>query len=517
MLSTQVLIVGGSLVGLSASVFLSARNISNMVVEKHHQSALHPRAIGYTEHTMEFYRAVGIEDQIPQAPADTILKRVQATSLFGEWSNETQWTPNASRAESPLSPCLLAAIPQDKLEPILRKRALELGSELKLGVELVSFEQTPNEVIATLRHRDSGENEQVRCQYLLAADGAKSPIREQLGISRCGVGELETIHSVLFHCPQADEILSSGVHQFAISNDKVRGFLTTYQDGRWVLMFQDGIERDQQALLEAIDAALGKKLDVEIITTGQWQLGANIADSYAQGRVFLIGDAAHQLPPTRGGYGANTGIDDAYNLAWKLALVLSGKSSPALLETYSQERQPIGVLRHDQTFARPDYAHYVPEGSYPLVYADDAMELGQVLHSPSIVADLTGLAPALRPHEHKGQPGIRAPHVWVEYQGEYCSTIDLFTQHYVLITQSRDWYQAAQASIQALDLPVTLLLAEEEVLFPNHSPFPQSFGVCEQGAVLVRPDGVVAWRSEDLADNPQQVITAVLRQSAYLL
>lgn len=517
MLSTPVLIVGGSLVGLSASLFLSAHNIRNIVIEKHEQSALHPRAMGFTERTMEYFRAVGLASAIPQVAPGTGLRRVKATSLFGEWLEESQWTPESTTPQRALSPCLPAAIPQDKLEPLLRDHARRLGSDIRTGVEFLRFEETPNAIIARIRYRDSGREAQIRVQYLIAADGAQSAIREHLGIPREGVGALETIHSVLFHCAGADEILRKGVHQFNIENAQVNGFLTTYQDGRWVLMCRDAFPRRKEDLRSVIQQALGKPLPVDIITTGCWELAGNIAQRYQQGRVFLAGDAAHQLPPTRGGYGANTGIDDAYNLAWKLALVLGGQSSTALLETYTQERQPIGKLRHDQTFARPDYARYVPDFPKTPIYSDSAMELGQVQRSDSILAEhFSDLPPALDPDAYPGHPGIRAPHVWVDVEGGRCSTLDLFTRQYVVMTESEAWYQAALSCQQQLSLPIRVLLAGKDVLFPADSPFAASFGTTNDGVILVRPDGVVAWRTQRVGVDALAELLEVISRSACL-
>lgn len=188
-------------------------------------------------------------------------------------------------------------------------------------------------------------------------------------------------------------------------------FLTHYPDGRWVLMFADDAERDTKALGAAIRRALGQDLSFEILATGRWELAGRIAELYSQGRVFLAGDAAHQLPPTRGGFGANTGIDDAWNLAWKLQMVLSGQVGESLLDTYTDERQPIGWLRHQQTFARPDYKRWVDLAPQTELYGAQALELGQLVGSAAVIGAGESLPPAADPSVWAGQPGTRAPHV----------------------------------------------------------------------------------------------------------
>ena len=165
---------------------------------------------------------------------------------------------------------------------------------------------------------------------MIAADGADSTIREKLGIHRGGRGYIKTVRSVLFRA-NLDEYLGSGISQFQIGQPGLEAFLTTYGDGRWILVFSDGVQRNEPLLLEKLKRAVGRKdVPIEIITTGMWELAGLVADHYASNRSFLAGDAAHTLPPTHGGFGANTGIEDVFNLAWKLEAVLTGKSRTQL-------------------------------------------------------------------------------------------------------------------------------------------------------------------------------------------
>ncbi|MBB3695631.1 FAD-dependent monooxygenase [Sphingomonas sp. BK580] len=509
---TQVLIVGGSLVGLSAALFLASRGVDTIVVEKHRGSSSHPRAVGFTELTLEHFRAVGIEDRVPQAPAAFRLRRIKVESLAGTWAEETPWTPGQAETDKGIaSPCTGAAIAQDLLEPILRTAATERGADLRQGVEMLNFVQSPEGVTARVRHRDTGEEVEITADYLIAADGADSPVREKLGIARSGVGHLRTIRSALFRCDEAEQFLATGVTQFEIEQPGVQAFLTHYPDGRWVLMFSDDAERTEGELRDAIRRALGRDMALEVITTGRWEMAGRIADRYSVGRVFLAGDAAHQLPPTRGGFGANTGIDDAYNLAWKLQMVLSGEASPALLDTYSAERQPIGWLRHQQTFARPDYRRWAGDAmaGEPL-YSAEAMELGQRVSSAAIIASDQGLPPAASPGEWAGQPGTRVPHAWIEWKGARYSTIDLFTERLTLISAEPRWIEAARQACYETILPLKTVHVGVEAHFPADGNFAATFGVGAQGACLVRPDAIVAWRSHGLDADPTETLGRIL-------
>lgn len=491
-----VLIVGGSLVGLSASLFLTHHQLSHLLIEKHLGSAAHPRAMGFTETTIEHYRACGIAERIPQANPGARLRRVQVETLFSEWVSEFDWTPGerANRSAA-LSPCAGAAIAQDKLEPILRAAAIEAGAEMNLGVKLIGLTQDENYATATVRNRSDGRKETIRADWVIACDGAESMIRKSLGTSWSGVGHLRTMRSVLFRCAGADVVLDRGAQQFEIDQPGFKAFLTTYGDSRWVLMFGDERDRGMDELRAAVLRALGRDLPFEIITTGKWELAGRIADKYRQGRVFLAGDAAHQLPPTRGGFGANTGIDDVWNLAWKLAAVSGGTADAGLLDTYDAERRPIGWLRHQQTFSRPDYAHSAPKAFEPEpLFGNDAMEFGQLNRSAAIVGADPDMPAAAPPHVWAGQPGTRAPHVWEDGAVGTQSTLDLFGQEYVLLSADHAWIKLGGR------IPIDTVLIGRDFRFPEDQSFASTFGVHEAGATLVRPDGIIAWRSQGLPD-----------------
>ncbi|WMJ69678.1 FAD-dependent monooxygenase [Stenotrophomonas sp. 24(2023)] len=512
---TPVLIIGGSLVGLSASLFLSLRGVPHVLVEKHAGSSPHPRAMGFTEHTLEYFRACGLGDAIPHTPPDARLQRVTADSLAGTWGDTLPWTPGEpGAAPADFSPCRGAAIAQDRLEPILREATRARGADLRYGHRLCEWQAVDDGVVAVLEDRSTGERSPIHARWLLACDGADSPIREQLGIAREGVGHLRTLRSVLFRCEQADAWLARGVQQFQIVQPALQGFLTTYGDSRWVLMFNDDQLRSDDELHAAVRKALGADMPVELLATGRWELAGRIARTYREGNVFLLGDAAHQLPPTRGGFGANTGIDDAWNLAWKLQLVLQGVSNEALLDSYSSERQPIGWLRHQQTFARPDYARWVDTPVQAPLYGNAAMELGQLQRSAIVIGAGADLPPAAAPDEWKGQPGTRAPHRWVQRDGVTVSTVDLFVQHFTLVSEDPQWLQAARDAAAKLGLPLATLQPGVDLVVGDSAAFRDAFGIGPHGATLVRPDGVVAWRQASAGEDALAMMMQVLRTVA---
>ncbi|MFZ0716463.1 FAD-dependent monooxygenase [Mycobacterium sp.] len=505
--SKPVVVVGGSLVGLSAAVFLASHGVPVTLVEKHASSSAHPRAIGYTTRTLELFRAVGVE-----LPATTQghgpPRRAHVESLAGTWFEEYLWTANTAAPRYEYSPAAATAIAQDRLEPILRNRAVALGADLRLSTEMTGLTQDDDGVTVTLQPRD-GVRYRMLAQYLVAADGARSHIRDSLGIDRSGEGLLSVQRSILFRAP-IDHYLEHGVVQFEIKQPGLTAFLTTYSDGRWVLMLSDDIDRDADQQAAVVRQAVGiPDLPVELLTTGRWELAALIADRFRAGRVFLAGDAAHQLPPNRGGYGANTGIEDVHNLAWKLAAVLRSDAASALLDTYDAERRPIAWLRHEQIFARADYKAYVDSPASDVEVIDDlAMELGQLYRSSAVLGASDALPPAQRPDQWAGQPGTRAPHLALRCaDGQTSSTLDLFQHGWVLLTQDDGWTDAAKR----IDVAFVRLDASE-VLGPR--PFHEAYGVGPGGASLVRPDGYIAARWTEMPADPAAQLTEALRQVA---
>jgi putative polyketide hydroxylase len=516
--SSPVLVVGGGLVGLSTAMFLAWQGVPTVLVEKHPSSSLHPRAIGYTPRTMELFRSAGIEHRVPPHHTDTLPKRLTIESLEGKWGEETPWT-HGQAGKRPqqieYSPVKGTALAQDRLEPILRERAIELGADVRLSTELVSFEETKDGIIAKLRSRIDNTESTLKVDYIVAADGHKSPIRAKLGIGESGIGHLRTVRSILFRAP-LEKYLEKGFVQFNIVQPDFEAFLTTYGDGRWVLMRTITEENDFDPLDEKlvrgmINKVIGRDdLDVELITVGKWELKAVIADKFSQGRVFFAGDAAHTLPPTRGGYGANTGIEDAHNLAWKLASVYRGESTPELLETYDAERRPIAWLRLKQTFSRQDYAQYAVDTYKMEVLEEIAIELGQLLRSTAVIGTDDQMPPAMRPDQWKGQPGTRAPHMWANEDQDKKSTLDFLQPGWVLFTEDERWVHAAEQASKTLGINVNSVVVGRDLQVSDIEGFRTAYGIGANGVSLIRPDGYVAWRSLDMTEDPAHALTQAL-------
>lgn len=517
-----VIVVGASLVGLSAALCLASHHVPTIVLEKHAGISKHPRAIGFTPRTMEIFHTVGIENNDP-APDDFVLERAHVESVTGKWHDNSSWSDTERNAKTKkerpgisqkkeYSAARGCAKPQDKLEPILEARALKLGADIRRQHEVLNVEQNASEVTVTVKDAQ-GNNQQIRGSYLIAADGNRSTVRELLQIPRQGRGFMQTIQSVLFHADL--QKWTKGIVQFDIDQPDLKAFLASYNDGRWALMFKDDIKRDDEALHAAIYQAIGTEFPLEIITTAQWELTALVADEFQSGRVFLAGDAAHALPPNRGGYGANTGIHDVHNLAWKLAAVLSGRSAPELLDTYGAERRPVALLRHDQIFVRADYKVHldtaVPAGEK---IDDDAMEFGQIYLSKGILGAGEGLPRAMKPDEWMGQSGTQLPHFWVERDGAKVPILDVVGSDWTLICISKRWNEAVSEVNKGSSVKIRCVCFGLDVFLSGDVDIQMLLGISGIGAVLVRPDGYIAWRSEFQVD-AGKILGSALSQVAF--
>jgi hypothetical protein len=281
--------------------------------------------------------------------------------------------------------------------------------------------------------------------------------------------------------------------------------VAAYPDAPWANVAENITE---QRALELLRAAIGvPDIPVVIEDMAKWRAEADSAERYQDGRVFLAGDAAHVVPPN-GGFGGNTGVQDAHNLAWKLALVLRGTAGPGLLNTYDSERRPIGELTVEQAYARyvTRVAPYLgTEGMQPLV-DDFSMEIGYRYNSAAVVLDPDDdRALHQHPRESKGRPGSRAPHIFVQRDGRQISTLDLFGGDFVLLVarEGDPWRNAAVGAAGEVGLPVDCHMIEEP-------QFPDAYGITQAGAVLVRPDGVVGWRAVDGTRASEETMRGVL-------
>jgi len=484
-IEVPVLVVGGSLVGMSSAMLLGHYGVRSLVVEHHRGTAIHPRAAQITQRTMEIFRTVGVEQIVKRKSAEQFVQDgaiMGVESLAGK--EIAYYIANLNDGIRDLSPCERVFISQSLLEPLLKQRAEELGAELRFATEMISFEQDATGVTAQIRHRDSGETANVRARYMIAADGAHSRVRERLGIPMQGRGVFSNSVTIYFRGDVGPLLRGRNLSVIYVINPVLRGFFRIeipFTSGFLaVIALGDPAHPNtdvstgltDQGCLDLLHAALGvDDIPIKIEDVMRWQSEANTAARFREGNIFLAGDSAHVMPPY-GGFGGNTGVQDAQNLAWKLAWVLNGKASPELLDTYEQERRPVGEFTVEQAYSRyvTRTAPYLASKGFQPVAHDMNVELGYCYDSDGH----DGLHE--HPNESKGRPGTRAPHIWLS---EGCSTLDLFGRDYVLLA-GPEWNSTTNLQVHRLNEPAFL----------------SAYGITSREAVLVRPDGFVEWRGE---------------------
>ncbi|WAP59038.1 FAD-dependent oxidoreductase [Streptomyces sp. S465] len=531
-----VLIAGGSLVGLSASLFLGRLGIGHLLVEKHPRTSHHPRGRGNNIRTMELFRTAGVEPAIREAAsvlADNhgILQTPSLTGTEGNWLFRELDPDGRAARISPSGWCLCS---QNDLEPVLLGATRGLGGEVRFSTELISFEQDADGVTAVLLDRRSERRSTVRADYLIAADGPRSPVRRALGIGQSGRGELFHNVSITFRAKRlADAVGDRHFIACYLTNPEADGALLPVDNQeQWV--FHAPWHPEHGEPLEAftdercaqhIRTAVGMPdLEVEVTGKAPWHAAERVADQYSDGRVFLAGDSAHEMSPT-GAFGSNTGIQDAHNLAWKIAAVLGGWAGPGLLETYGTERRPVAQATSARAAAR-SAEHSHPGYSAPATEGPQSNVMAVAMGYRYVRGAVVGTDPTAPcvPERFRvsAEPGNRAPHMWVHRCGVRLSTLDLYERTCVLLTGpgGASWYEAGHRTADALGVPLDCYRVGEG---PDHELAPEPgadwaelHGTAPDGAVLVRPDGFVAWRAERSVPDPEAALTRALREVLHL-
>lgn len=525
--NTQVLIVGGSLIGPALALFLARQGISTLLVERHPDMDVHPRVASLTARTVEIFRSVGIEQAIRQVePPFPQESRVPlAESLVGEEFDNLMEDMSAYFTE--LSPTKGSLISQDVCGPVLRATAEQAGADLRFATEMVDFTQDEEGVTATIRDRANGTIHRVRAKFLVAADGARSEIRQQLGIGQHGAGSLGHFMSMIFEADIMELFRKRHAVMCFLSNDTVSGTLSAYP-GSSVRpdLFRLDIAYDpdgetvadypEERCLPLIRAAAGlPDLQITFKTVAPWEMVARISDHFQEGRVFLVGDAARAQPPS-GALGGNTGIAEAQNLAWKLAAVLRGEAGYGLLATYDAERRPLADYTVEQAALLS--AQRATEGSEGITVNTLSINMGFHYSTGAVIQEDNANLPLVQPPDRwKGLPGTRAPHIVLIRQNKQISTLDLFGSHFFLLIgpEGYAWRDAAQRVAEQLNVPLDAYQIGGAELADVAGTFCTAYGITAVGAVLVRPDGIIAWRNQAAGEQPERSLAQTLARLLY--
>lgn len=537
----EVLVVGGGPVGLSMSICLSRLGVTSRVVERHPTTTNHPKATVVNTRTMELFRQWGVEAAVVEGavPADRMRCIVWATTLAGPEIGRLEVASDVARlaASGRLSPSIQRICPQDVVEPALATVARQSDlTEISFGTELEQFEITDGGITATLRQAD-GVTEYVTSRYLVGADGVGSSVRSALGVDLVGDRDLGRLLNINIRADLGPWVDDRPGPLYWIVNPDVPGvFIALDGVERWLFNTPWGAEEtpDDATCVRMVQRAVGSSdVDVHVESALPWTAHSLVASSFRSGPCFLVGDAAHQFPPT-GGHGMNSGIQDAHNLSWKLAAVLRGDAGDALLDTFETERRPVAE-RYAAESVRNAAGQRVSGRSIPPAIEEDTDEgrgirelvastiPGQRGHfvSPGLQLGLGYESTAVVPDDHSPADdagdvtddvteyrpvvaaGFRAPHVWIGSPDDdpRRSLLDEFDGRFTLLTRDASSGRAAGATA----LGVHVVAVDPEGVAT-------AYQLDHDHAVLVRPDGIIAkvWRSEADRSTLHEVLQHVL-------
>jgi len=534
----SVIIVGGGPTGLAASLLLSHYGIRHVLLERRSGTSAHPKALTVLLRTAEIYRELGIEDELRRmgVPEEWNKRLLWATGLHGEVLADIERGVDGGFSYEDVSPARPLRSPQTVTEAVMFERCLaHEAADIRFSSQVVQAsvdEQGASvEVLDTLTE----ERETLTAPYLIAADGRHSFIREALGIGYIGPTDIGHFLSIYF---RADLWVPPERRSYAtnIINESGTGSLLTVNGEDLWLLHHDLPRRENLAkytkehcegLVRRV-LGLGNAVDVEVLSVAPWVMGAQVAERFSHQRAFLTGDAAHRLTPV-GGLGVNTGIQSVHNLAWKLAAVIKGWGGTKLLASYEDERRGVAEFNTGSSMRKAASVFGVFDTAVE-GRLEDAREMLRQIHRPgkrlgqdigyrykSRVIDGSGEAPPVddpvNDYVPDAAPGTRAPHVWLLHEEGELSILDLY--HHcglTLITgaHGQPWQAAADTVGTDLQVPIAVAVIGDK-LRDRDGLFAERYGIEPGGAVLVRPDGFVAWRHTGTAGDP----AAALRHAVF--
>lgn len=573
-ITVPVFVVGAGPAGLTTAALLAKYGVEVLAITRYPGTAHSPRAHITNQRTVEVFRDLGIEDRVRALATSNELmsNNVWATSFAGQEIARLQtWGTGVKRKADyeAASPSQMCNAPQHLLEPVVLTAAREYGAQVLFNTELVSIRQTEDAVYSRVVDRLTGEEFEIVSDYAVGADGAQSVVVKQLGFElegEMGLGcavncwlevdlEKYVAHrpGVLYWIcqPGSDYWVGSGT------------WISVRPWNDWVLLFmynpKDGEpDLSEEAVIARARATIGDPdIPIRVKAVSKWTINRMCARSMVKGRVAIAGDAAHRHPPANG-LGSNTSVQDAFNLAWKLAMIVKGQASPALLQTYSDERQPVaqavvnraiksvgemlpiakalgftegqsaadGWASLDELFSsgetgkrrRKVLAEAVQLQNYQ--FNCHGVELGQRYTSSAIVRDGAAFPAPTRDAElyyhPTTTPGAYTPHAWIEHNGKLVSTLDLVGQGaFTVLTGAGGsaWLEAARRLGDEFGITLNAVsIAHGTPTFDAYGQWTAQREMEDDGCVLVRPDRFIAYRSVSLAADPEAELRRALSQ-----
>ncbi|MFI0406138.1 FAD-dependent oxidoreductase [Actinomadura sp. 3N508] len=574
-LETEVLVVGAGPAGATAAALLSTYGIKNVLLNKHAGVSNSPRAHITNQRGVEVLRDLGIEEELLKhaTPQHLMGEHVYATSLAGPELGRlrTWYTHPHFKAEHDLaSPCSVCDMPQHLMEPILVNTAASRGSVVRFNTELLTFAQDADGVTARVKDRVTGAEYDIRCQYMIGADGGNSIVAERLGLPLEGEMGLGGSINVVFEADLTRFVEHRPGDMYWLVQPGVGhdgngiGVLRMVRPWtRWIGVWGYDVSAGKPSLTEQDGIRIAHQLigddsvPVKVDSMSTWAVNHMYATDNMKGRVMCVGDAVHRHSPMNG-LGSNTSMQDSYNLCWKLMLVLRGQAAPTLLDTYRDERVPVGrqivdratrsnglmppifaalelpTAPDEQTMSKAitALAEPTPAGTERRRVFDAALqgtlmcfnthgvETNQHYRSAAVVPDGTPEPEAPRDEEvyyfATTRPGRHLPHVWLTRDQHRVSTFDLCGRgEFTLLIEINGaaWREAADRVAERFGVPIRVRSIGRGCDYEDsYGDYRTMSEVEEDGAVLVRPDHMVAWRAASMPADPAAVLCSVFEQ-----
>lgn len=546
-----VLIIGSSMVGMTLSALLAKFGIRDCItIDKHSSTAIHPRAALFHPRTMQIYRELGLYEQMKEESYKHYdqkagLYDVDSLAATLKGGRVSTWMKDINEWIGAISPTSRLFLTQQMFEPLLRKHAVDHGAALRFSTELIDFQQDAGGVTALVRSVETGAKQLVRAKFMVACDGNRSFVRERLGIKMKGHGLLSYSLTIYFQSDLSRFVEGRYNGVIYVNNEHLRGFFRLDKKGREGFLVvntygkrgteesrrpADGITNEKAA--EMLRNAIGADVEFTITHLSPWRAVCDVAEKLASGRVLLAGDAAHTGVPN-GGFMGNTGIQDAHNLAWKLALVLKSLAGEELVtKSYQDERWPVAKKTIDQVFerwiVRTDASLRTEDIEVEEEVPEPHLELGYRYHSRALTTSSLGSVTS-DPATAKATPGSMAHHVLIntaeqdfQLDIEPFPIADLLGDTFVLICghDALPWVRAAR-NIKIEEQHWLPEISLTQLSSRTSKPFYDKYAVSAEGCVLIRPDGFVAWSESNGAvygmgaigmPAPEAVLKCVMRR-----
>lgn len=504
---TQVIVLGGGITGIAAALFLAQQGVDFILLEKHTGTSVYPRARTIDVRTMELFRSLSLSEQLRAggkalAPAwgilhgDNLVETLQHPDLAIRkiTPNQLMAAQKEMKDLAEKSPETLCRCTQDISESIMYETAQKQGLPLRFHHRMVSFRQRENDVEILVENRTSGQEYTIIADYMIAADGANSIVRKQLEIPvASGNGPCTDLLNIYFEADLEQLVKGKEFSQFLVDTAEITGFLLTINNkNKWAFHLRFYPEKGetpadypQEKVVAILRRILGvPDLAISILKILPWQLTVRIADHLRVNRIFLAGDAAHTMTPYAG-KGANTGIQDVQNLAWKLSAVLKQWAGVGLLDTYNTERQPVGAYYATLSGELAKENGLINDGLM-IARGKDLMGIPDYRYLSSAV-----IRDAASPFTYfTGEPGTRVPHLWLD-ESHLASSLDWIKGQFVLIAGNHSDWQTECDHVK-LQSGITIRLINPGKNKDILEKWTELTGITGKEALLIRPDDFIA-------------------------